>query len=140
MTPERAVAHRCCGPFLYPFSTPPSPWPRPIFLPFRGISTQTTSQKSPKILPSEGDSARKRRSKSLPVPPNFPQRLPLASPQSNPRCCSEISKISSRIGCISNVFHLFFPRNLPGAIPLEGRLAGRTQGGMSGNVWCEAIP
>ncbi len=36
MTPERAVAIRCCGPFLLPFSNLPSPRPRPVFFPFRG--------------------------------------------------------------------------------------------------------
>ncbi len=109
MTPERAVAIRCCGPFLYPFSTPAPP----RFPPFQGAFLRSRNRNhppsiSPQILPSEGDSTRKRRSKSLPVPPNFPQRLPLASPQSNPRCvlCWAMPKagISSRIGCISKVF------------------------------------
>ena len=57
MTPERAVAHRCCGPFLLPFSTPSSPRPRPVFLPFRGFLRKRHRNHppfvSPKIIPSE---------------------------------------------------------------------------------------
>ena len=36
MTPERAVAIRCCGPFLLPFSTPIIPLAPPCFSPFQG--------------------------------------------------------------------------------------------------------
>ena len=143
MTPERAVAHRCCGPFLLPFSTPSSPWPRPVFFPFRGISSQTTSQKSPghppKNLPQRGGFLRKmgdqipwHRSKNSPSnSPKVPSNQPHTRLQSNRNLLKKRLYFRS--------FPLILPENLPRAIPLKGALMGRMQEKMSGNVWCEAI-
>ena len=82
----------------------------------------------PKILPSEGDSSKERRTNTRSSPP----KISLESPLNGSRNGDNLSIKSLYFARIT----LIFPGFLPRAIPLQGQLAGRMQGEMSGNVCC----
>ena len=143
MTPERAVAIRCYGPFLYPFLPWYPPQTLPNFLPFRGISSQTTSQKSPghppKNSPHQGGFLRK---KGDEIPWHCPQILPSGSPgvpSNRPQMHLQNNRNLLKNRLYFESIPLLFLQNLPRAIPLKGVLVGEMWEKMIGNVGCEAI-
>ena len=116
--------------FFVVFFHPIIPLAPPKFLPFQGDSYAETSPKSYPFIPRKFSPARGiLRKKDVQIPP---PKISLESPLNGSRNGDNLSIKSLYFARIT----LIFPGFLPRAIPLQGQLAGRMQGEMSGNVCC----